>query len=152
VSEIDDELADTWHRLMGLFFSRRDSLFAELAALKLTPPHGHALMSLLHGGPTRMRDMAEAMACDASYITAVADRLEELGLAVRRNAPDDRRARELVLTAKGERVAQRLARVFVEPPDGLRHLSAADRRSLARVVRKLGEPVEPDWMPSRNLR
>jgi DNA-binding MarR family transcriptional regulator len=96
--------------------------------------------------------MAETMACDASYITAVADRLEELGLAVRRSAADDRRARELVLTAKGEKVAQRLSRVFVEPPDGLRQLSDADRRSLARVVRKLGEPVEPDWMPSRSLR
>ena len=147
----DLQLADTWSRLMGTFFSRRDALFAELAELQLTPPHGHALMSLLHGGPTRMRDMAEAMVCDASYITAVADRLEELGLAERRAAPDDRRARELALTPKGDRVAQRLDAVIRQPPDSVRALSKADRDALARIVHKLGDTVDAHWLPPRNL-
>ena len=147
----DPQLADIWTRLMGLFFCKRDAFFAELGALHLTPPHGHALLTL-RNGPIRMRDMAEQMACDASYVTAVADRLEELGLAERRNAPDDRRARELVLTAKGRRVADRLDAVFTEPPAPLAELPAADRTALARIARKLGEPVEPDWMPSRTLR
>jgi DNA-binding MarR family transcriptional regulator len=103
-------MSETWQRMMSLFFSRRDALFAELSKLALTPPHGHALMSLRHG-PIRMRDLADAMACDASYVTAVADRLEELSLAVRRNASDDRRAR----CCKGRRVAARLAPPA--PPD-----------------------------------
>lgn len=148
----DDQMAETWTRLMGLFFSRRDALFRELAALQLTPPHGHALMTLLNAGPTRMRDMAETMACDASYVTAVADRLEELGLAERRSAPDDRRARELVLTAQGEKVARKLDGIVSDPPEALHALSAADREALARIVGKLGEPAAPSWMPARNLR
>jgi len=57
-------MSETWQRMMSLFFSRRDALFAELSKLALTPPHGHALMSLRHG-PIRMRDLADAMACDA---------------------------------------------------------------------------------------
>jgi DNA-binding MarR family transcriptional regulator len=136
VAETDDQLAQTWGRLMGLFAQRRDAFFAELAELQLTPPHGRALMCL-QPGPTRMRDLAEHMACDASYITAVADRLEELGLAARRNAPDDRRARELVLTPKGAKVARRLSAIFSEPPEQLRTLSHADREALARIAAQL---------------
>ena len=149
----DAELSETWTRLMGLFMSRRTVLFEAFAELQLTPPHGHALITLMHGGPTRMRDMATHMACDASYITAVADRLEELGLAERRPAADDRRVKELALTPKGEKVAARLNAVFTEPPAALRDLSPADQATLARITKLLfdGAP-DTDWMPSRSLR
>jgi DNA-binding MarR family transcriptional regulator len=152
VADSDAQLAETWARLMGMFSSRRDKLFAQLAALQLTPPHGVAMMSLLHGGPTRMGDIAESMACDASYITAVADRLEELGLAERRGAPDDRRAKELALTPQGEEVARSLHAIFNEPPETMRALSPADQAALARIARKLGDVSEAGWMPSRTLR
>jgi DNA-binding MarR family transcriptional regulator len=151
VTEPDAQLADAWQRIMSLFFSRRDAFFAELTALHLTPPHGHALLALQHG-PIRMRDLADTMACDASYVTAVADRLEELGLAGRRNAADDRRVRELILTAKGTRVARRLDAVFTSPPDALMALSPTDRTALVRILSKLGEPATDGWLPSRSLR
>ncbi|MDO8362110.1 MAG: MarR family transcriptional regulator [Actinomycetota bacterium] len=151
MAEVDPQLADAWQRMMALFFSRRDAFFAELATLQLTPPHGHALMTL-HDGPVRMRDLADSMACDASYVTAVADRLEQLGFAERRNAPDDRRVRELVLTAKGTKVAQRLRRVFSEPPDAMQALPAADRTELLRIMSSLGEPAVDGWLPTRSLR
>jgi DNA-binding MarR family transcriptional regulator len=153
VAGTDAELSETWARLMALFMSRRDVLFTALAELGLTPPHGVALMALLHGGPTRMRDMAEHMACDASYITTVADRLEELGLAERRSATDDRRAKELALTPKGETVARRIDGIFAEPPATMEALSADDRAHLARIVRTLAD-VSPDtnWMPPLKLR
>ena len=149
----DTELTETWTRLMGLFMSRRTVLFEAFAELQLTPPHGHAILTLMHGGPTRMRDMATHMACDASYITAVADRLEELGLAERRPAADDRRVKELALTPKGERVAARLDAVFTEPPAALLDLSPADRAALSRITKLLfdGAP-DAEWMPPRALR
>lgn len=145
------QMAETWQRMMSLFFARRDHFFAELQRLSLTPPHGHALMSLREG-PVRMRDLADSMACDASYVTAVADRLAELGLAERRNAADDRRVRELVLTAKGRQVANQLDAVFTAPPEELLELPATDRAALLRIMRKLGEPNIDHWMPSRSLR
>lgn len=148
----DAALAEAWQRMMALFFSRRDEFFSELAALDLTPPHGHALMSL-RDGPVRMRDLADVMACDASYVTAVADRLEELGLAERRNDADDRRVRELALTTKGVRVARRLDAVFTSPPDVLHTLPAADQAHLVRILRHLAEvPTTDAWMPTRSLR
>jgi len=153
VAGSDQRLNETWARLMGLFMSRRDVLFAALGELGLTPPHGVALMALLHGGPARMRDMAEHMACDASYITVVADRLEELGLAERRNAVDDRRAKELALTPNGERVAARLRAILADPPDSMRALSPAEQTQLERLARKLGDvPGSGDWLPPLKLR
>jgi DNA-binding MarR family transcriptional regulator len=149
----DEQLSETWARLMNLFFSRRNVLFAELGKLQLTPPHGHALITLLKNGPTRMRDLAESMSCDASYITAVADRLEELGLAERRNAAGDRRARELALTREGEKVAERLDRVFSQPPEAMRGLSQAERDALGRITHKLADATGTDhWMPPRTVR
>lgn len=134
----DERLRATWSQLMSLFTERRDAMFALLREQQLTPPHGHALMNLLHSGPTRMGDVAAVMACDASYVTVVADRLEELGLVERRSAPDDRRVKELVLTAKGERIGRQIEAVFSEPPAAVRALSSADQAALARIVRKLG--------------
>jgi DNA-binding MarR family transcriptional regulator len=149
----EEQLNETWARLISLFFARRDVLFESLAELQLTPPHGLALTTLLHRGPTRMRDLAESMSCDASYITAVADRLEELGLAERRNAPGDRRARELALTGEGETVARRLHGVFAQPPESMHRLSKADREALARISQKMCEgATSADWMPARTLR
>lgn len=146
------ELAETWQRMMSLFFARRDHFFGELQRLSLTPPHGHALMSLRQG-PVRMRDLADSMACDASYVTAVADRLEELGFAERRNAADDRRVRELVLTAQGAKVAQQLDAVFTAPPSELLALSATDQAALLRIMRKLADPAADSvGLPSRSLR
>ena len=91
------------------------------------------------------------MACDASYITAVADRLEELGLAVRRNAADDRRVRELVLTAKGESVSRAAAtQCSARATRGAAwRCSTADRRRWRASLRKLGDlPDSSDWLPS----
>lgn len=149
----DEQLRETWARLLGLFLVRRNGLFAVLAELQLTPPYGHALMSLLRLGPTRMRDLAELMNCDASYITSVADRLEQLGYAERRPTADDRRVKELALTHNGRVAAQRLDAVFTEPPEALARLGITERKALADISRKLfsGEPTS-DWMPPFNLR
>ena len=83
-----------WARMMTLFATARDAMFSILARHGLTPPHGFAI-TMLHDGPMRMSDMAARMTCDASYVTAIVDRLEEVGLAVRRTSPTDRRVKEI---------------------------------------------------------
>ena len=54
-------------------------------------------------GPTPMKDLATCMNIDPSYVTLVADRLEKLELIERQPHPTDRRVKNLVLTAKGQR-------------------------------------------------
>lgn len=136
-----DDLRLAWARLMVLLVERRDATFEVLRSHGLTPPHGHA-MSLLLDGPVRMRDLAQDMSCDASYITAVTDRLEELGYATRRATADDRRVKEITLTAKGRRVADAVRRSFSEPPAALTNLSPADRREFARLCASMVPDVD----------
>ncbi|MCB0999101.1 MAG: MarR family transcriptional regulator [Acidimicrobiales bacterium] len=130
----DDDLL--WSRMMTLFVTARDQMFGILVRHELTPPHGFAL-SMLQDGQMRMRDMAERMSCDASYITAVVDRLEEVGLAERRSSPTDRRVKEIALTDAGERVAALVRRTLTAPPPAIERLTTAERRTLAALLAKM---------------
>jgi DNA-binding MarR family transcriptional regulator len=127
---------------MSLLVARRDEMFSLLRAHDLTPPHGHALQ-LLSDGPLRMRDIAEHAMCDASYVTALVDRLEASGLVIRRESPTDRRVREIALTPKGRRLAKEVDEVFSHAPAELRRLSADQR---AQFVELMGivAPGEPE--------
>lgn len=138
-----DELL--WSRLMTVFAMARDRLFAVLAQHALTPPHGFAL-SMLLDGPMRMRDMADGMTCDASYITAIVDRLEADGLAERRPSATDRRVKEIALTPAGDRVARDLHVAMTTPLPNLERLGPADRRALGRLLAKVvpDDEVRPD--------
>ena len=133
----DDRSDDLlWSRLMTLFAAARDSMFAVLARHDLTPPHGFA-MTMLADGPRRMGDLADLMTCDASYITSVVDRLEEVGLAERRTNAADRRVKEIALTAEGAAVAAEIRRTMTSPPPAFDRLSRAERTALSALVAKV---------------
>ncbi len=144
----------TWARMLSLFVERRDAMFVTLTAHGLTPPHAHAL-SVLADGPVRMRDLADHMMCDASYITSIVDRLEEAGLAERRLNPTDRRVKEVALTTKGRRAAQSLRATMTEAPTQFARLTKAERAQLAAVVERmvpevadLPDPFRPTPKPN----
>lgn len=58
--------------------------------------------------PLSMRELAERLYLDPSNLTALVDRLEELGLVERRADADDRRVKRLVITPKGARLADEI--------------------------------------------
>src|SRR5437899_12486637 len=64
-----------------------------------------ALEALLHKGPLTITQIQEKVRLASGSMTAAVDRLEKLGLVVRKSSPSDRRARDLVLTPKGKWVA-----------------------------------------------
>jgi MarR family transcriptional regulator, organic hydroperoxide resistance regulator len=82
------------------------------ATLGLTASQGTALRELSR--PMTLRDLADRMSCEPSNITYVADRLEEQGYLERRPHPDDRRAKQLVLTPKGTELRERLLELLSE--------------------------------------
>ncbi len=144
-TESDQSLDLVWSRLQPLFLAKRNAVFEAFAAHDLTPPHGFAL-SLLSAGPIRMREMADRMVCDASYVTAIVDRLEALGLAVRRASATDRRVKEIALTALGAKTAADLEAVMVTPPAALAALSSADRATLSAILAKVvSDSEESIW-------
>lgn len=134
----DDVLGQAWASLSRLFMTKRDTFLAMSRQLGLTPPQTHALLTLAQG-PVRMRSMADTMACDASYITSIVDRLEELGLAERQPSPVDRRVKEVALTPAGLQATAELQAALFEPPAALRDLPERDQRDLARIARRLAE-------------
>ncbi|MBD3146761.1 MarR family winged helix-turn-helix transcriptional regulator [Microbispora bryophytorum] len=82
------------------------------ATLGLTASQGTALCELTR--PMTLRELAERMGCEPSNATFVADRLEEQGYLERHPHPDDRRAKQLVLTPQGTELRERLIELLSE--------------------------------------
>jgi DNA-binding MarR family transcriptional regulator len=75
--------------------------------------------------------------CDPSFVTAIADGLEERGLVRREVDPEDRRAKNLVLTSKGVTLRAKVQREFFNHLPGIDNLDEAERRTLVELLRKL---------------
>lgn len=97
------------------------------------------LMHLKPDEPKAMRDLAEHYGCDASYVTALVDDLEERGFAERRPHPSDRRIRTVVLTPKGAEVKERLSELLYAPPPAFSTLSEAEQGQLRDLLRKIAD-------------
>src|ERR1700732_4322385 len=63
-----------------------------------------ALEALLHKGPLTISEIQDKVRLASGSMTAAVDRLERLGLVVRRSSPSDRRARVVELTVQGKRL------------------------------------------------
>lgn len=95
-------------------------------------------------GPMPMKDLAHCMDIDPSYVTMVADHLEELGLIERRPHPTDRRVKNLVLTAKGRRVKKSIPDKLWTGPNTFSSLTGAERAQLSTILAKLVGPPPDD--------
>ena len=103
----------------------------------LTPNESRALGSLSQDEGRTMRSLADEWRCDASNATWIVDRLERAGLAVRRDQPNDRRVKLVLLTAKGARMKSDVMDAFYAPPPELLTLDAADLTALQQLLERL---------------
>src|SRR3977135_4058236 len=85
-----------WPLLARPFFAQRANLPVVAAELRLSPAQCHVLHLIEPERPLPMGQLAETLACDASNVTGLVDRLETPGLVRRRPSAEDPR---------GERVA-----------------------------------------------
>ena len=110
--------------------------FDEVAArFDLTPTQALALRHL--GEPRTMGELAELLRCEASNATAVVDRLERRGLAVRGPRPGDRRVRQVALTDDGRRLFRRLATQLFTAVPAVAGLDETDRLALRDLLTKV---------------
>lgn len=109
---------------------------AAAASENLTASQGKAL-TVLRRGPAAMRALAETLACDASNVTGIVDRLEKRGLVRREASASDRRVKNLVLTAEGERVTDAIRAKMRATQDGLNRLSDQDRDHLYALLERV---------------
>jgi len=109
------------------------------AELELSPAQCHVLHLIEPGRPIPMGQLAETLACDASNVTGLVDRLESRGLVRRRASAEDRRVKVLDLTPSGSRLRALLLDRMTTPPATLRRLSAREQRALVRILTRLLE-------------
>jgi DNA-binding MarR family transcriptional regulator len=133
---VDNEAREAWGLLWELMLARRSKFVALMGELDLTPVQGIVLRRLDPHRPTPMNEIAEHLACDASNVTGLVDRLERRGLVERRAAPTDRRVKTLVLTPEGIALRRRVIERMSQPPDEIARLSRADQRSLRDILRR----------------
>ena len=75
-----------WPLLVRLFFTQRANLPPLAAELQLSPAQCHVLHLIEPERPIPMGQLAETLACDASNITGLVNRLESRGLVRRQPA------------------------------------------------------------------
>jgi DNA-binding MarR family transcriptional regulator len=86
-----------------------------------------------------MKDLGQRLHCDPSFVTMIADALEQRGLAKREANPADRRIKNLVLTPRGQEVKATLEQEVLGQMPWTRALSTEEREVFLRLVRKMNE-------------
>ena len=136
IAGADQELAGAWQRLMELVLQQRFNWADVAGELGITQGALRALLALDPDRPPTMRELAAAMNCDPSYVTAVVDDLEGAKLASRTSSQHDRRVKTVVLTQRGIGALRTARDGLLGPPPQLERLDAAERRQLSRLLRK----------------
>ena len=126
-----------WARMFDFLMTTAPDRARSLGRRGLTPNDSRELARHDPDDGRTMRSLAEEWECDASNATWIVDRLERLNLAERRTAPEDRRVKLVVLTAKGARIKSELLEEFHTPPSALLALDRADLEALDRATEKL---------------
>src|ERR1700730_7459857 len=89
---------EAWQLLVQFFFAQRANLPPLAAELQLSPAQCHVLPLIEPGRPIPMGQLAETLACDASNVTGLVDRLESRGLVRRCSSAAARRVEGLYFT------------------------------------------------------
>jgi DNA-binding MarR family transcriptional regulator len=119
-----------------------------LAKVGLTPP----LFALLNVVGARegaiQQELGAALGIDRTTMVSLVDQLEGAGLATRRPAANDRRAREIALTPKGRRLLGRARELLSQAEDDvLGGLTDEERLELVALLRRAlaSAPAQPLW-------
>ena len=111
------------------------------AELGLTPAQAHALMVLEPDHALTMRELADALECDPSTVTGLADRLETHGLIGRQAQVGDRRVKALGLTDTGLLRREQLMESLALAPQSV---DALDPRLLDQLAEGLERVLEEE--------
>ncbi len=126
-----------WASLIELCLGMRSWWSAVCEEFDLTPSQGMALRSLDPERPLAMSTLADALACDASNVTGIVDKLESRGLIARRGADHDRRIKMLCVTQAGRALRDRLIGRLLQPPAAVTSLPRGIKSRLTGILRNL---------------
>jgi DNA-binding MarR family transcriptional regulator len=141
----DPEVAEFAGQLFFRLWRASHTRIAEaLQSMGLTPALFGVLNFLRAREGAIQQEIGSAMGIDPSTMVSLIDELEGAGLAKRRPHPKDRRAREVVISAKGRRALERGRGLAAQVEDEvLRGLTAAERRQLLALLRRALSSAPP---------
>ena len=137
-SAVNRDILDTLTSLIKLVGGVAQEIAAEFAIA----PHDLLAMFKLEG-VLSMKELAQQMGCDASFITTVADTLERRGFVRREPSQRDRRVKYLMLTEEGLAAKERMMSQFAEKMPWGYALCDEERRCLLTLVRKMISTPSP---------
>ena len=138
----EDPGREAWMLLFQLFRSQRREVAALQSDIGLNMAQVHLLKSLDKPGGNPMSELAEALFCDASYITGLVDKLEDRGLVQRLPNPDDRRVKLIALTPAGAAAQEEVSRRLSRPPPFIESLPLEDKRALRDIFKKASRSLQ----------
>ena len=125
--------------VVGLWFemqARLEAHFSELAGQNgLTAVQAKVLLLLQPDGAMTMSTIAGQLQYDASNLTGVIDRLEELGAVRRQPHPSDRRAKAVLLTESGQATRKAFWERLTNRSGPLGKLNSRELASLRSLLR-----------------
>ena len=130
-------LIDVAARKMTKFYNRRLKKFG------ITYNHLFILTCLWEREGVNVKDLSRELLLDSSSLTGHLDRMERVGLVVRKDDPDDRRAVRVFLTDKGRRLKKQLEPIGMELKETLQKEEPKERvaafaAGLRHISRRLG--------------
>lgn len=132
----DDPAREAWRLLFQLFRSNRREIAQLHSDFDLNPAQVQLVLHVSPESGSPMNELAEMLACDASYITALVDKLESRGLVQRTPKPEDRRIKLIGLTPQGRDIRKRLYKRVSQPPAFIADMPEADQVSLRDIFRR----------------
>lgn len=130
--QLNAEILESVSELIGRILGHGEKLAQKLG---IPGPFIKALHTM--DCPMAMKELGKRMHCDPSFVTLVADMLEQRGLARREPHPADRRVKNLVLTEEGLSLKQRLETEVSARMPWNRALNDDERAQLLALIRKM---------------
>ncbi len=139
-SEQETSGVHVWLVLWKAFCAMRSVAEASIRETGLGDSEFRILEVLLHKGPLPVNTIGLKVQLTPGSISVAIDRLENRKFVRRRSDSEDRRVRQVILTAKGKKSIARGFRTHADIMEAAAGgLSAAERTKLLGLLKKLGK-------------
>lgn len=130
--------------MMQVLLQAKHRIMSVAEKYGLTTIQSHTLLLLTPENPSPMNSLSTWLACDASNVTGIVDRLESQGLITRQDNPADRRVKMITLTPAGLHQRNNLLHELfsIEKSELADILTASEIHTLVRLLDKLQRGIQ----------